>query len=41
MSATALAAVPEPKKKTQGPAAKAKRLKGLRENPDFIEAVRV
>jgi hypothetical protein len=39
MSATALAAVPEPKKKSQGAAAKAKRLKGLRENPDFIEAV--
>jgi hypothetical protein len=39
MSATAPAAVPEPKKKSQGAAAKAKRLKGLRETPDFIEAV--
>jgi hypothetical protein len=33
------AALVEPKKKSQGPAAKAKRLRGLRENPDVIEAV--
>jgi hypothetical protein len=31
--------VVEPKKKSQGPGAKAKRLKGLQTNPDFAEAV--
>jgi hypothetical protein len=36
MLSTVPAALVEPKKKSQGPAAKAKRLKGLRENPDFI-----
>jgi hypothetical protein len=39
MLSTVPAALVEPKKKSQGPAAKTKRLKGLRENPDFIEAV--
>jgi hypothetical protein len=39
MLSTAPAAVRELKKKSQGPAAKAKRLKGLRTNPDFAEAV--
>jgi hypothetical protein len=32
-------AVVEPKKKSQGPGAKSKRLKRLRTNPDFAEAV--
>jgi hypothetical protein len=32
-------AAAEPKSKSQEPAAKAKRLKGLRANPDFPEAV--
>jgi hypothetical protein len=36
---TSSTAVVEPKEKSQNPAAKAKRLKGLRENPDFAEAV--
>jgi hypothetical protein len=39
MEATTPAALVEPKKQPQGVAAKAKRLKGLRENPDFVEAV--
>ena len=39
MEETSSTAVVEPKEKSQNPAAKAKRLKGLRENPDFIEAV--
>jgi hypothetical protein len=40
MSATpAAVAVVEPKEKSQGPGAKAKRLKRLRTNPDFVEAV--
>jgi hypothetical protein len=37
MEATTPAALVEPKKKSQGPAAKAKHLKGSRNNPDFIE----
>jgi hypothetical protein len=36
---TSSTAVVEPKEKSQNPAAKAKRLKRLRENPDFAEAV--
>jgi hypothetical protein len=39
MLTTTPAAVVEPKKKSQEPGAKAKRLKGLRTNPDFAEAV--
>jgi hypothetical protein len=39
MLSTVPAAVVEPKGKSQNPAAKAKRLKGLRTNPDFAEAV--
>jgi hypothetical protein len=39
MLSTVPAALVEPKKKSQGVAAKAKRLKRIRENPDFIEAV--
>jgi hypothetical protein len=39
MLAITPAAVVEPKKKSQGPGAKAKRLKGLQTNPDFAEAV--
>jgi hypothetical protein len=39
MSATAAVAVVEPKGKFQNPGAKAKRLTGLRTNPDFVEAV--
>jgi hypothetical protein len=39
MEETTPAAVVEPKKKSQGPGAKAKRLKGLRTSPDFAEAV--
>jgi hypothetical protein len=39
MSGTAPAAVVEPKKNSQDPAAKAKRIKGLLANPDFAEAV--
>jgi hypothetical protein len=39
MEATTPAALVEPKEKSKNPAAKAKRLKRLRENPDFIEAV--
>ena len=39
MEETSSTAVVEPKQKSQGPAAKARRLKGLRTNPDFAEAV--
>ena len=39
MLSTAPAAVVEPKEKSQNPGAKAKRLKGLRTNPDFVEGV--
>jgi hypothetical protein len=39
MLSTAPAAVVEPKEKSQNPGAKAKRLKGLLESPDFAEAV--
>ena len=39
MLSTVPAAVVEPKEKSQNPGAKAKRLKGLRVNPDFAEAV--
>jgi hypothetical protein len=39
MLSTVPAALVEPKKKSQGVAAKAKRLKGLREKTDFIEAM--
>jgi hypothetical protein len=39
MEGTSSTAVVEPKKKSQEPGAKAKRLKGLRTNPDFAEAV--
>jgi hypothetical protein len=39
MLSTVPGAVVEPKGKLQNPAARAKRLKGLRTNPDFIEAV--
>jgi hypothetical protein len=39
MSATAAVTVVEPKEKSQNPGAKAKRLKRLRTNPDFVEAV--
>ena len=39
MLTTTPAAVVEPKKKSQEPGAKAKRLKRLRANPDFAEAV--
>jgi hypothetical protein len=39
MEGTSSTAVVEPKKKSQDPAAKAKRIKGLLTNPDFAEAV--
>ena len=39
MSSTALADAVGPKKKSQAPAAKAKRMKRLQENPDFEECV--
>jgi hypothetical protein len=39
MEATTPAALVEPKEKSKNPAAKAKRMKRLWENPDFIEAV--
>jgi hypothetical protein len=39
MEETSSTAVAEPKKKSQEPGAKTKRLKGLRTNPDFAEAV--
>jgi hypothetical protein len=39
MEETSSTAVVEPKQKSQEPAAKARRLKRLRTNPDFAEAV--
>jgi hypothetical protein len=39
MEGTSSTAVVEPKKKSQDPAAKAKRIKRLLTNPDFAEAV--